>query len=88
MPDQVRKTSKRRVNMFHSSVETPMFTLGCSSFGPRGMGSSRGPVVLGKVHWWVKPWFARRAMARASEMSPVLKSHVGIVQEMTTMVTS
>ena len=50
MPDPVRKTSQRRVNKFHSSVETPMFTLGRSSFGPRGAGGIRGPVVWGNVY--------------------------------------
>ena len=40
------------VNTFHSSVETPMFTLGRSiaSFAPRVTGGSEGPVVLGDVH--------------------------------------
>jgi len=77
MSDPVRKTSQRRVNTFHSYVKTPMFTLGHSSFGPWVTGSGEGPVVLGNVHWWAKPWFVRRVVVRASEMSLVLKSHIG-----------
>ena len=49
MPDPVRNTSQRRVNTFHSSVETPIFTLGRSSFGPRRTGGSEGPATVGNV---------------------------------------
>ena len=39
MADPLWNISQRSVNTFHSSVDTPMFSFGLSSFGPQAVGT-------------------------------------------------
>ena len=49
IPEPELNTSQRRVNTFHSSMDTPTSILGRSSFGPLGVGAWGGVPVFGEL---------------------------------------